>query len=181
MLLATGTVDKPTHDTLFGKDALPYQEVFIEEASMADAPSGAVTRPMPGTVFNFDMAPFNTNEYNYVRENRFLNVRTSPLSTFAADVDTASYAQVRAMILRGEPVPVDSVRVEEMLNYFKYDYAKPKDGEPFGVTMQMAKTPWNDDTLLLLIGLAAAEIPKAERPPQNLVFLIDVSGSMDMP
>ncbi len=176
MLLVTGTVDKITHAVLFSKEALPYAETV--DAAETNA---MLTRTAPGMPAMVDMMPFNTNEYNFVKENGFLGVRTSPLSTFAADVDTASYAQVRAMILRGEPVPVDSVRVEEMLNYFKYEYRQPAAGEPFGVTMQMTQTPWNEGTLLLLIGLQAKEIPKEERPPQNLVFLVDVSGSMDMP
>ncbi len=178
-LLASGILDEITRAALFSKDAQPYApaldaDVLLERA----APSGAVA---PYALPGMPMEPFNTNEYNFFRENRFLSVLTSPLSTFAADVDTASYAQLRAMLLRGDKVPVDSVRIEEMLNYFHYAYAQPGAGEPFGVTMELAKTPWNDQTLLLLIGMQAAEIKKEERPPQNLVFLIDVSGSMDSP
>ena len=178
-LLASGILDEMTRAALFSKDALPYEpawdtDLLLERA----APSGAVAQyTLPG----MPTVPFNTNEYSFFQENRFLSVLTSPLSTFAADVDTASYAQLRAMLLRGERVPADSVRIEEMLNYFHYDYARPGAGEPFGVTMELAKTPWNDQTLLLLIGLQAEEIKKEERPPQNLVFLIDVSGSMDSP
>jgi Ca-activated chloride channel family protein len=126
-------------------------------------------------------AEFNTNEYSTFVENRFMSVVSDPFSTFAADVDTASYAQLRSLILDGTDVPAASVRIEEMLNYFKYDYHQPAAGEPFGVTMEMTDTPWNKDTRLLLIGLQAKEIPLAERRPQNLVFLLDVSGSMDSP
>jgi len=177
-LLMTGTLDEITHRVLFSEQAQAYEEPMILEDALermagVPAPSGALQ--------SYSMPEFNTNEYNFVPENRFVSVLTSPLSTFAADVDTASYAQVRAMILRGDPVPRDSVRVEEFLNYFRYDYKQPDAGEPFGVTMQMTQTPWNEHTLLLQIGLQAAEIPKEERPPQNLVFLIDVSGSMDAP
>jgi len=177
-LLMTGTLDEITHRVLFSEQAQAYEEPMILEDALermagVPAPSGALV--------SFQMPEFNTNEYSFVPENRFVSVLTSPLSTFAADVDTASYAQVRAMILRGDPVPRDSVRVEEFLNYFRYDYKQPDAGEPFGVTMQMTQTPWNEHTLLLQIGLQAAEIPKEERPPQNLVFLIDVSGSMDAP
>ncbi|HSK68144.1 MAG TPA: von Willebrand factor type A domain-containing protein, partial [Candidatus Limnocylindria bacterium] len=121
------------------------------------------------------------NEYNFFQENRFLSTATSPLSTFAADADTASYAQIRQMILRGDAVTKDAVRIEEMLNYFHYDYNAPRAGEPLGVTMELVRTPWNSQTQLLLIGLKAQEIPQEQRPPQNLVFLIDVSGSMDDP
>jgi Ca-activated chloride channel family protein len=126
-------------------------------------------------------AAFNTNEYSTFVENRFMSVVSDPFSTFAADVDTASYAQLRSLILDGMDVPAASVRIEEMLNYFKYDYHQPTTGEPFGVTMEMTDTPWNKDTRLLLIGLQAKEIPLVERRPQNLVFLLDVSGSMDSP
>ena len=177
-LLASGMLDEITFDVLWSPQAEPYDQTTREAA---DGFSGM----MPAMSMSGIPAPmaieFNTSEYGYFRENRFLSTLTSPLSTFAADVDTASYAQLRAKILRGETVPADSVRVEEMLNYFHYDYAKPRDGEPLGVTMELARTPWNKDTLLLLIGLRAEDIPKQERPAQNLVFLIDVSGSMDSP
>lgn len=122
---------------------------------------------------------WNTEEYSFIAENRFLSALTSPLSTFAADVDTASYSKLRSAILAGQSVPVDSVRIEEMLNYFSYSYAQPQNGEPFGVTTEIADCPWNPDTKLLLIGLQAEKIPEDSIPSQNLVFLIDVSGSMD--
>lgn len=137
-----------------------------------------------GAVYASSAAPladYNTNEYSTFVENRFMSVVSDPFSTFAADVDTASYAQLRSLILDGAEVPAASVRIEEMLNYFKYDYRQPAAGEPFGVTMEMTDTPWNKDTRLLMIGLQAQEIPVKERKPQNLVFLLDVSGSMDSP
>lgn len=127
---------------------------------------------MPGEI------EWNTDEFTMFQSNRFLSVQTSPLSTFAADVDTSSYAQFRRRVLSGERVPADSIRVEEMLNYFHYDYPQPKDGEPFGVSTEIAPCPWNAKTKLLLIGLQAAEVKKEERPGHNLVFLIDTSGSM---
>ncbi|MGI6688788.1 MAG: YfbK domain-containing protein [Christensenellales bacterium] len=180
-LLASGMLDKRTYDLLFSDQAQPFMPQVEKAYDMA---MGMSRQSLPMGVFTTSqpfMEPFNTNEYGFFQENRFLSTRTAPLSTFAADVDTASYAQLRAKILKGEKVPVDSVRIEEMLNYFRYDYKQPKGNEPFGVTMELAQTPWNADTQLLLIGLQAAEIPKEERPGQNLVFLIDVSGSMDMP
>ncbi len=122
---------------------------------------------------------WNTEEYTTFESNRFLSVTTSPLSTFAADVDTSSYALFRRKVLNGERVAPDSIRIEEMLNYFHYDYAQPKDGEPFGVTTEIAPCPWNDKTMLLLVGLQAAEVKPDNRPGHNLVFLIDTSGSMD--
>ncbi|MHC1787484.1 MAG: von Willebrand factor type A domain-containing protein [Christensenellales bacterium] len=177
-LLASGILDTVTRRVLYGEGAKAYSAPVREAADGfgAIAPSSMQAPwvlPMAGD--------FNTNEYHAFQENRFLGTRTAPLSTFAADVDTASYAQVRQMILRGEPVPADSVRIEEMLNYFHYDYAAPEGQAPFGVTMALADCPWNKETRLLLIGLQAAEIPREERPRQNLVFLIDVSGSMDDP
>lgn len=181
-LLASGILDAITARVLFSPEALVYEpqvELTRDEGVVsAAAPSGAWLGESQAPLFN---QPYNTNEYKAFQENRFLSVLTAPLSTFAADVDTASYAQLRAKILRGEVVPPDSVRIEEMLNYFHYDYAQPRPGEPFGVTMELAKTLWNPETWLLLIGLQAQEIKQEKRPRQNLVFLIDVSGSMDSP
>ncbi len=122
---------------------------------------------------------WNTEEYDYNPENGWMAAVSTPLSTFAADVDTASYANIRRMILRGDYLPVDAVRVEEMINYFHYDYPQPQEGEPFSVTTQIAPCPWNQDTQLLLIGMNTKEISPEEHAPSNLVFLIDVSGSMD--
>ena len=122
---------------------------------------------------------WNTEEYSYQEENPWMSVKTSPFSTFAADVDTASYANLRRMILRGERIPADAVRIEEMINYFSYDYPEPQEGEPFSVTTELAPCPWNKATKLLLIGLKAKKLEESERPASNLVFLVDVSGSMD--
>lgn len=121
---------------------------------------------------------FNTEEYDYIEENSFLSVSAEPFSTFAADVDTASYANLRRMILSGEQPPADAVRIEEMINYFSYDYPEPENGAPFSVTTELAPCPWNKDTDLLLIGLQAKKIDPGSLPASNLVFLIDVSGSM---
>jgi Ca-activated chloride channel family protein len=121
---------------------------------------------------------WNTDEYTHFESNRFLSTQTSPLSTFAADVDTSSYAHFRRLVLNGEHVPADAIRIEEMLNYFHYNYQAPKGDEPFGVTVEIGNCPWNDKTKLMLIGLQAKEVTKTERPGHNLVFLIDTSGSM---
>ena len=126
-----------------------------------------------------DWPEFNTNEYNHIESNRFLSTLTSPLSTFAADVDTSSYAQLRRRILSGETVPADSVRIEELLNYFHYDYQLPAGDDPFGVTIEYADCPWNSQTKLLQIGLQARTAERDNLPGHNLVFLIDTSGSMD--
>lgn len=129
----------------------------------------------------YNTPEFNTEEYSSIEENVFHSVTSSPLSTFAADVDTASYANIRRFIEDGIVPEADAVRIEEMLNYFRYDYPKPMSNEPFSVTMELADCPWNSETELLLIGLQAEKIDKKELKPSNLVFLIDVSGSMDYP
>ena len=153
-------------------------EAAAESYSMklANAPM-ATSMPAGGTMINGPI-DWNTEEYTTFESNRFLSVLTSPLSTFAADVDTSSYALFRRKVLSGERVSPDSIRIEEMLNYFHYDYANPQNGEPFGVTVEIASCPWNEKTKLMLIGLQAEEIQTDNRPGHNLVFLIDTSGSM---
>lgn len=136
--------------------------------------------PDPGPN-QIQMPEFNTEEYRDMEENPFLSVKASPLSTFAADVDTASYANFRRQILKDGKAVKGSVRIEEMVNYFRYDYPEPKEGEPFSVTTEIAPNPWNEQTKLLLVGLKAKDVDKEKMPQSNLVFLIDVSGSMDEP
>lgn len=123
----------------------------------------------------------STEEYNQVQENEFLSAQDTPLSTFAADVDTASYANVRRMILENGSVEADAVRIEELINYFSYDYKEPEEGEPFSVTTEIAECPWNENAKLLQIGMQAKKMNPEEIQPSNLVFLIDVSGSMSEP
>jgi Ca-activated chloride channel family protein len=107
-------------------------------------------------------------------------VTEAPVSTFSIDVDTGSYANVRRMLGQSQMPPQAAVRTEEMLNYFRYDYPAPRDrSQPFSITTDMTRTPWNAQTRLLRIGLRGYDLPRAERPPANLVFLVDVSGSMD--
>ncbi len=129
-----------------------------------------------------DNADFEQNdeEYNYISENGYTAVSSAPLSTFSADVDTASYTNVRRMIDDGMDVPPDAVRIEEFINYFDYDYTDPADGEPFAVHTELSDCPWNDETELLMVGINTKGFDAVldERPAMNLVFLIDVSGSM---
>lgn len=122
---------------------------------------------------------WDTEEYDYQKENGFQSVAANPFATFAADVDTASYSNFRRQIRNAETVRPDSVRVEEFLNYFRYDYPEPQGDEPFGVSLELAACPWNEKTQLLSIGLQAQKLNADELPRSNLVFLIDVSGSMD--
>jgi Ca-activated chloride channel family protein len=123
-------------------------------------------------------AGFNTEAYDYVVDNPFLNVAENPLSTFSIDVDTASYSNVRRFLTSGSLPPKDAVRIEEMINYFDYAYPGPVDGKPFAAHLEVAGAPWNPEHRLLRIGLKGREL-RAERPPANLVFLLDVSGSME--
>lgn len=126
-------------------------------------------------------ANMNTEEYNTIIENEFLSVLDQPLSTFSADVDTASYSVVRRMINEGRAVTPDAVRLEEMLNYFDFDYPIPEEGDVFSVTQELIECPWNKESMLLMIGVQAFDIPEEERPDMNLVYLIDTSGSMNSP
>ena len=117
-------------------------------------------------------------DYGHIVENPFREVTEHPLSTFSIDVDTASYAIVRNFLNRGQLPPRDAVRIEEMINYFSYDYAPPTDEAPFSVHTEIAECPWNAEHRLARIGLKGKEINEDERAPSNLVFLLDVSGSM---
>lgn len=121
---------------------------------------------------------FNTEEYSNIVESGYKSVAANPLSTFSVDVDTASYANVRRMIEYGDYVNPEAVRIEEFINYFDYSYPQPTTDDPFSVTTELSDCPWNSETKLLLVGLKAEEIQREEREPLNLVFLIDVSGSM---
>ncbi|MCI8658967.1 MAG: VWA domain-containing protein [Lachnospiraceae bacterium] len=121
---------------------------------------------------------FNAEEYSYISENGYKNVAEDPLSTFSVDVDTASYGNIRRMLQEGSSIPADAVRIEEMINYFHYDYPKPEGEEPFSVTTEYTDCPWNEEHRLLMIGLQAKKIDFDNRPLSNLVFLLDVSGSM---
>lgn len=125
--------------------------------------------------------PENTESYEKPDENGFFVTQTQPLSTFAADVDTASYANVRRMIESGSgasDINADAVRPEEFINYFNYDLNYPKGSEKFGVTTEIAPCPWNEDHKLMFVGVKAQEVESKEEIVNNLVFLIDVSGSM---
>ena len=152
------------------------------EAAPAEPPATVVAQ---GTVENFTgnaaPPPENTEKYLPINDNGVKEVAEQPVSTFSIDVDTGSYANIRRFLMNGQKPPKDAVRVEEMVNYFGYDYPAPEDkSTPFKTTTYVTKTPWNPDTYLLEIGIKGYQ-PQGERPPANLVFLIDVSGSMDEP
>ncbi len=124
---------------------------------------------------------FNTEAYDRVRDNPFIAVAASPLSTFSIDVDTASYANVRRFLMGGQLPPPDAVRIEELINYFRYEYPQPTGSAPFSVTTEAAGCPWARDHKLVLVGLQGRVLEDASLPPRNLTFLLDVSGSMDEP
>jgi len=120
----------------------------------------------------------NTEGYTAIDENGFKDVLHNPLSTFSIDVDRASYSNVRRFLNMGQLPPKDAVRIEEMINYFSYDYPEPVGKHPFSVYTEISACPWNSSHQLLHVGLKGKSIDKSELPPSNLVFLIDVSGSM---
>ena len=125
----------------------------------------------------YDMC-VNTEEYGSFQENGFKEVADAALSTFSIDVDAASYSNMRRFVNKGELPPVDAVRTEELVNYFSYDYPKPTGNDPVKITMEAGDCPWNPANRLVRIALKAKEIPTDNLPASNLVFLIDVSGSM---
>jgi len=122
--------------------------------------------------------PVDTESYKGITENRFFNPLEEPLSTFAIDVDAASYSNFRRFINNGQLPPTDAIRIEEMINYFQYELPGPTGSEPVAIHTELAIAPWNPKHHLLRIGLKAESVPTEKLPPSNLVFLIDVSGSM---
>lgn len=136
-------------------------------------PVGAPTMSTP--------SEFNTEAYASVRENEFVTAKDNPLSTFSIDVDTASYSNVRRFLDDEMRPPAGAIRTEELINYFRYNYPQPTGDNPFSVNLEVSRAPWNPERELVRIGLKGRELPTEERGPANLVFLIDVSGSMDEP
>lgn len=169
--------------------ALPQESLSGKKeklANMVDAEdAGLMMEEIPAKALLLTNAPapqpqpeWNTESYNALQENGFTSTANDPLSTFSIDVDTASYSNVRRFINEGRLPPVGAVRIEEMINYFSYTYPQPSDEHPFSVTTELSPSPWNDSRKLVRIGLKAKDIDKKDLPPSNLVFLIDVSGSM---
>ena len=124
---------------------------------------------------------FNTENYNRIDDNPFHRVGNDPLSTFSIDVDTAAYSNMRRFITQGQLPPKDAVRIEELINYFPYNYPQPTGNRPFSVTTEVTAAPWNPQHKLVQVGLQGKRVESETLPPSNLVFLIDVSGSMGEP
>jgi Ca-activated chloride channel family protein len=178
-------VMKPALMELEEDMAIPYGQLprTREAKKSYDQVSGSVAysnatyyapayAPEPGYIQH------NTEGYSAIDENGFKDVLHNPLSTFSIDVDKASYSNVRRFLNMGQLPPVDAVRIEEMINYFNYDYPEPDGKHPFSVYTELSECPWNESHQLLHVGLKGKSIDKSELPPSNLVFLIDVSGSM---
>ncbi len=156
----------------------PVPPTGIEyQSSPTDIAVEAATMPYPAP----EIIDWDAREYSDFDENPFFLVANNPFSTFGADVNTASYTNVRSYLHEGELAPKDAVRIEEFLNYFFYEYPMPEGDEVFGVDISLSQTPWNPDTKLLHLGLTTPEPEFENRKPLNFVFLLDVSGSMDYP
>ena len=153
----------------------------IETPTGAMMPASTSESAAPGSPIEPGSGEPNTEAYDRIRENDFLRVDRAPLSTFSVDVDTASYANVRRFLDRSQLPPPDAVRIEELVNYFSYDDPAPEGEVPFSVAVEVADCPWAPGHRLARIGLKGRTVPEAERPGSNLVFLIDVSGSMRDP
>ncbi len=183
----------PVRDKDTKKDRKPVDDevyvVAMEEVALESAPAIAYdrsSRVMGGVnaKASWHHQPYaepNTESYAGFTENGYRDPLREPYSTFSIDVDNASYSNVRRFINLGQEVPADAVRIEEMINYFRYDYPKPSGEHPFSVYTEAGVCPWNSNHYLLHVGLRGKDIDRNELPPSNLVFLIDVSGSMDSP
>jgi Ca-activated chloride channel family protein len=155
-----------------------YATDAVEEADDGYAEMVKESEPMPK---DFEKEDFNTESYDKINENAFVSTLTNPLSTFSVDVDRAAYANVRRFLEGNQLPPPDAVRIEEMVNYFNYNYPLPTGEHPFSVNLELANCPWNSEHQLISIGLKGKEIEINNVPSSNLVFLIDVSGSMSDP
>lgn len=161
-------------------DAIQYNKAEIAGAHIANTRKEAKISFTPPHIMPQARYKSQHNEsYAKVRENDFMSVRSNPLSTLSVDVDRASYSNVRRFINQGQTPPPDAVRVEEMINYFHYNYPKPIGDNPIAITTTLTTCPWNEEHQLLHIGLQAKTIATSNLPPSNLVFLVDVSGSMN--
>jgi len=161
-------VEELVTNGLTDRAAAPPLARQIGEVSAAQAPFSRVQG-------------FNTEEYRYFADNAWMSPARQPLSTFSIDVDAGSYSNVRRFLKEGRLPPKDAVRVEEMINHFRYDYPDPAGEHPFSVTTELSAAPWSPSHRLALIGLQSRRVSLGDLPPNNLVFLIDVSGSMEMP
>jgi Ca-activated chloride channel family protein len=174
-----------TQDFQLRPSAVGLQGIVVTGASTAplgrvagaSVTYGAAEAPPPASR-PISPGDFNTENYAAIDENPFLAVRGNALSTFSIDVDRASYSNVRRFLRLGQRPPRDAVRIEELVNYFHYDYTEPRGEHPFSVTAEVGPCPWNSNHRLMRVGLQGRHVDTRELPASNLVFLVDVSGSM---
>jgi Ca-activated chloride channel family protein len=175
---------KFTPPVIKADEQVAEEEYSTTEVSVVDYDKGTddIAVPIaPEPIKTQKDEEFNTENYSAIEEVGFKEVAREPLSTFSVDVDKASYANIRRFLNDGQLPPAGAVRIEEMINYFTYNYEQPTDSKPFATKTDMAVCPWNSNHYLLKIGIKGREMDKASLPSSNLVFLLDVSGSMDEP
>lgn len=178
---------------------VPFEEIVMEEIEVADginddrqareevimqySPKVKKAEYSGGLFLDASPAPpaYNTESYSLINENEFRKVTDEPLSTFSIDVDRASYANVRRFLTTNQLPPKDAIRVEELINYFHYDYPQPKGDDPFAIITEVTQAPWNSQNHLVQIALQGKHLDMSQAPNSNLVFLLDVSGSMNSP
>ena len=179
-------------DAVLQADSQELSEVAVETeiakpvrirgvGSLKEKKTGIAGAPAMQHAYDYQGPDWNTEEYDAINENIFHDAMRNPLATFSIDVDAASYSNIRRFINNGQRPPKDAVRIEEMVNYFQYDYDQPKGDDPFAVHTEISTAPWNSKHRLIHIGLQGKRIPTENLPPSNLVFLVDVSGSMAEP
>jgi Ca-activated chloride channel family protein len=169
------TQDVKTNSTVTRKQ---YQNMAAKNINSVSGTTAHYKKGKEKANYAYDQ-DYNTEEYSHIQDNDFKESQKNPLSTFSIDVDKASYSNVRRFINQGSLPPADAVRIEEMINYFTYDYPQPKDNNPFSINTEYTNCPWNSGHQLIHIGLQGKEIKMDKAPTNNLTFLIDVSGSMN--
>ncbi len=164
------------------KNTTPTIDMMLYESESASPtmPKGRLAG-LQGGVIRPNYYDMDSEEYDFIEENGFQIVTSKPLSTFSVDVDAASYGNIRRFINQGELPPKDAVRIEELINYFDYDYPEPDGANPFSISIEAGKCPWNEHSRLVHIGLKGKDVKIENMPESNLVFLLDVSGSMSSP
>ena len=180
LILPASPAEEEAGEEKADKRTLVGMAAVVQGPAKNEIASPARTRMQES--FSYQQYPdWNTEEYDRIYENTFLLAQQNPLSTFSIDVDTASYSNVRRFINDNQFPYKDAVRIEEMINYFSYDYPQPEKDHPFSITTEISTCPWNDSHRLIHIGLQGKKLESSQLPASNLVFLLDVSGSMGQP
>ena len=174
--------DATTDDAVVAPAPAPVEmNKFTQPKILKDGEVMELQEVTIGDITKAEDKPINTEDYDNIVENKFLEAIQNPLSTFSIDVDEAAYSNIRRYINNGSIPPAGAVRIEEMINYFDYSYPQPQNDDPFTVNTELSECPWSPQHRLVHIGLQGKEIPVQHLPNANIVFLIDVSGSMDEP